>query len=101
MTKPGQSTRNMARCLYDPSDGAPYRDSIFSRSELSETLRFAYFPSGSVWELDGGTFIVVGDVNLQEWPAAVPQQLESCEWIGRGVVLLDIGGGVANQDKNP
>ena len=80
MTKPGQQTRHMARCLYDPSDCAPYRDSMFSMTELNETLRFAYFPSGSIWELDGGTFVVVGDVNLQEWPAAIPQILVPCSW---------------------
>lgn len=76
MTKPGQNPRYMARCVYDPSDGAPYRGSRFSRSELNETLRFAYFPSGSVWEVDGGTFVVVGEVNLNDWPAAIPQRLE-------------------------
>ena len=80
MTKPGQSTRNMARCIYDPSDCAPYRGSIFSRAELNETLRFAYFPSGSIWELDGRQFIVAGEVNLNDWPAAVPQMLMPCEW---------------------
>ena len=81
--KPGQNARYRVQCLYDPSEGAPYRGSFFSKAEIDETLRFAYLPSGSIWELKGETFVVVGEVNPNDWPAAIPQTLMPCEWPGK------------------
>lgn len=77
--KPGQNERYRLKCLYDPTEGAPFRGNFFSWTEVKELLSYAYLPPGSMWSWRGKTHRVEGELSFSEYRAAIPQRLVACD----------------------
>ena len=65
-----------AQCLQDTSPGAPFRGKYIPHKQFMEGLRFACWPTGSIWYKSGATVRVVGIEWLGDGRAPVPQRLE-------------------------